>query len=46
MAKSQKHSNREAKKPKQLKLVPKATPGGGLLDRAAPAASPGARKAT
>ena len=46
MAKAQKHGNREAKKPKQLKLVPKATPGGGLLDRAAPAASPGTRKAT
>lgn len=46
MAKGQKHGNREAKKPKQLKPVPKATPGGGLLDRAAPAASPGTRKAT
>ena len=46
MAKGQKHGNREAKKPQQLKLVPKATPGGGLLDRAAPAASPGTRKAT
>ncbi|WP_280138968.1 hypothetical protein [Devosia insulae] len=43
MAKGQKHGNREAKKPKQLKLVPKATAGGGLLERAAPG---GTRKTT
>lgn len=46
MAKGQKHGNREAKKPKQLKLVPKATAGGGLLERAAPGPSPGTRKTT
>lgn len=46
MAKGQKHGNREAKKPKQLKLVPKATPGAGLLERAAPGTSPAARKST
>jgi len=44
MAKGQKHGNREAKKPKQLKLAHKAAAGGGLLERAAPAASPGTRK--
>lgn len=46
MAKGQKHGNREAKKPKQLKLAPKATTGGGLLERAAPSASSMPRKNT
>lgn len=46
MAKGQKHGNREAKKPRQVKLVPKATAGGGLLDRAVPGASSAPRKST
>ena len=43
MAKSQKHSNREAKKPKQVKVaLPAASDG--LLARAGVGASPGSKK--
>ena len=43
MAKSQKHSNREAKKPKQVKVAPTTT-GEGLLAKAGIGIAPGNKK--
>lgn len=46
MAKGQKHGNREAKKPKQVKVAAPAAAGGGLFARSNLETSPATKKNT
>ena len=46
MAKSQKHGNREVKKPKQVKSAPASVAGEGLLAKAGVGGAPSSKKRT